>query len=73
MSTQVTLTSISGTPPYNIWVCDTTGNTQTCIYVSTTPDSPYSFILPSEFENVTQFYIKLTDGYGCVRNNPYSN
>ena len=66
MSTQITITSITGIPSYDVYVCDT-GYT-TCIYVSTinSGNLPYSFMIPSIFSSLTSFVVKVIDDNDCV-------
>ena len=66
MSTQITITSITGIQSYDVYVCDT-GYT-TCIYVSTinSGNLPYSFIIPSIFSSLTNFVVKVIDNNDCV-------
>ena len=66
MSTQITITSITGIPSYDVYVCDT-GYT-TCIYVSTinSGNLPYSFIIPSIFSSLTNFVVKVIDDNDCT-------
>ena len=66
MSVQVNITSIVGTPPFNVWVCDSTSNNNTCLYIATTINNSYSFDLPIEFQNASVYCIKIIDAEGCV-------
>lgn len=65
MATLVTInTVISGTSPYDIWVCDDCYGT--CQYINTTTTIPYSFTLPAIYETYTSYVIKIIDDNGCV-------
>jgi hypothetical protein len=66
MGTNITITSITGISPYDVYVCDT-GYT-TCVYVSTinSGDLPYSFMIPSIFSSFTDFVVKVIDDNDCV-------
>ena len=66
MGTNITITSITGISPYDVYVCDT-GYT-TCIYVSTinSGNLPYSFMIPSIFSSLTDFVVKVIDDNDCV-------
>ena len=66
MDTNITITSITGITPYDVYVCDT-GYT-TCIYVSTinSGNLQYSFIIPSIFSSLTNFVVKVIDNNDCV-------
>ena len=62
---QVTINNvISGTSPYNVWVCDTCEGT--CQYIDTISTTPYTFNLPSNFETFDSFTVKLVDSNNCV-------
>jgi hypothetical protein len=66
MGTNITITSITGISPYDVYVCDT-GYT-TCVYVSTinSGNLPYSFMIPSIFSSLTSFVVKVIDDNDCV-------
>jgi hypothetical protein len=66
MGTNITITSITGISPYDVYVCDT-GYT-TCIYVSTinSGNLPYSFMIPSIFSTLTDFVVKVIDDNDCT-------
>lgn len=66
MATQVNISSIVGTPPYNIWVCDNCGSNQICTYIDYTVSNSFSFTLPSEYENLTTYCIKIIDSKDCT-------
>ena len=65
MGTIVSLTATTGTPPLDIWICDSCETTATCVYYDTTSSLPYSFTLPSEYENYSVYAIKVIDKTGC--------
>jgi hypothetical protein len=66
MGTNITISSITGITPYDVYVCDT-GYT-TCIYVSTinSGNLPYSFMIPSIFSSLTNFVVKVIDDNDCT-------
>jgi hypothetical protein len=64
---QIQITNISGTEPFQIYVCDFTYTY--CEYVTTISSIvylPYNFNLPINFDNVDKLIIKIIDGNGCV-------
>jgi len=65
MPLQVNITSITGTPQFNIWVCDTSDITNTCLYIKTTTDTSTEFILPQEFELASGYCVKIIDSENC--------
>ena len=65
MPTNITINTLSGLTPYNVYVCDS-GNTS-CIYVNTITDLdiPYSFELPGILNSLTTFNVKVVDSNNC--------
>lgn len=66
MPTDITITGLGGSSPFDVYVCDT-GMT-TCIYVNTitTGDVPYLFEIPPVFSSLTNFTVKVVDDNNCV-------
>lgn len=66
-SSAITINAVvSGTSPYDIWVCDVCGDSGTCQYIATTSTIPYTFNLPQTFETYGSYVIKLIDNNGCM-------
>jgi len=65
MNKQLTIISIDGIEPYNVYICDDTYNM--CVYVTTINDSdlPYNFLVPEPYNNLTSVGIKLIDNNNC--------
>ena len=68
MPNQVTISTINGTPNYDIYVCDLT--LTTCVYISTITAGqvPYVFNVPFPYNNLDDVIIKIIDDAGCVIN-----
>jgi hypothetical protein len=66
MPTDITINNISGTTPFDVYVCDT-GYTS-CIYVSTitSGELPYTFEIPPVYSSLTDFIVKVVDDNNCV-------
>jgi hypothetical protein len=66
MPTQITISSLSGLSPFDVYACDT-GYT-TCIYVDTigTSEVPYSFDLPFILEGMASCGVKVVDSNNCI-------
>lgn len=66
MPTQIQITNLGGSLPFDVYTCDT-GYT-TCIYVSTIVPSqlPYQFQLPFVQEGMNPIGLKIVDNTGCV-------
>lgn len=66
MAINITVGSIiSGTPPYNVWVCDSCGVGGNSQYIDTFSTSAYTFTLPTIYESYTTYYVKVIDANGC--------
>ena len=65
MPTQITISSISGLSPYDLYLCD--NPITTCIWVDTITSAslPYTFDVPSIMENQTSFNLKVVDDNNC--------
>lgn len=61
----IEISLLTGTEPYNIYLCDT-GFT-TCLYINTINDSDitYSFPLPAIFSGQSKLIIKAVDSLNC--------
>ena len=67
MAIQITIDSIvSGTSPYNVWVCDGCGTSASCQYINTFSTSAFTFTLPAVFETYPAYYVKIIDSNNCV-------
>lgn len=66
MPTDITITNISGSTPFDVYVCNT--GLTTCIYVSTitSGDLPYTFEIPPIYSTLTEFVIKVVDDDECI-------
>ena len=65
MSCTVQINSISGTSPFDIYLCDI-GLSQ-CVFIQTetTPSYPIIINLPTTLIGVNQLIVKIIDGNGC--------
>ena len=65
MPTQITINSISGVSPYDVYLCD--NPITTCIWIDTIISSqlPYIFDVPSILESQTIFNLKVIDNNNC--------
>lgn len=68
----ITLTSISGTSPYDIYVCDITNTYCYLVSGSTVLPPLISFVVPPPLEGVTELLLKLIDNNGCSKFYYYS-
>ena len=66
MAVQVTINDITGSTPYQVYICQT-GNTS-CFYISeiTDVDLPYVFDIPAPYNNSDSYLLKIIDNFGCI-------
>jgi hypothetical protein len=66
MPTQITISSLSGSPPFDVYTCDT-GFTS-CIYINTIGlgQIPYVFNLPFIMEDMESYIVKVVDRNNCM-------
>lgn len=70
MPQQITITGVTGTPPYDVYVCDIT-NTYCYLVSGGTYISTYIFNVPTPLNNVGSLLVKLIDSTGCEIFNYY--
>ena len=65
MAVQVNINDITGSTPYQVFICQT-GNTG-CFFVSeiTDNDLPYVFDIPAPYNNSDSYLLKIIDNFGC--------
>ena len=65
MAKQITINTLTGSSPYNIYLC--TNTFTQCTWVSTINDSfiPYSFLIPANYENLSTVGVKVIDFDKC--------
>lgn len=68
MPNQVTISTLNGSPNFNVYVCDL--NITNCVYISTITlgQIPYSFNVPFPYNILSSVYVKIVDDDGCVIN-----
>lgn len=64
MALQVTINSITGQSPYDVYICQTGGTG--CFYISTISSAPYVFDIPPPYDSSTVYMLKVIDNIGCV-------
>jgi hypothetical protein len=71
MGCQIQINSISGTSPFDIYLCDI--NLNQCVFIQTETSPSYPIIItpPPTFYGVNQLIVKIIDGNGCETFNYY--
>ena len=64
MAVQVTINSLTGTSPYDVYVCDSL--VSNCVYIATINSTPYVFDVPAPLDVQTQLCVKVVDTNGCI-------
>jgi len=66
MGLTITIDGITGQSPYNVYVCQSDGTG--CFFINqiTSGEIPYTFNIPSPYDQSTEYMVKIVDGLGCV-------
>lgn len=64
MPTEITINSITGAQPYDVYICDDPA--VTCLYVNTISSVPYAFNVPSLLDGQLSYNLKIVDNDGCT-------
>jgi hypothetical protein len=66
MPVQVTLNSLTGTSPFDVYICQF--NLTGCFYIDTITSSniPYVFDIPAPYDTAESYCVKVVDNDGCV-------
>jgi len=64
MAIQVSIYSVTGQSPYDVYVCQSDGSN--CFYMTTVSSFPYTFNIPAPYNTSSSYLLKLIDDNGCV-------
>jgi hypothetical protein len=64
MAIQVTINGITGSSPYDIYICQSGGTG--CFYITTIASTPYVFDIPEPYNTSSSYMVKVIDSGGCV-------
>lgn len=64
MAVQVTINSITGQSPYDIYICQTNGTG--CFYITTIETLPYQFDIPQPYDTLPNYLLKVVDANNCT-------
>lgn len=68
MAVNIDINGITGTSPFNIFLCDI--NETPCYYITQVSSFPFSFQVPPPINTYTSFILKVVDVNNCVSLNP---
>lgn len=64
MAVQVTINNITGSSPYDVYICQSNGTG--CFFISTITTLPYVFDIPEPYNTSTSYQLKVVDANNCV-------
>jgi hypothetical protein len=66
MPTTITVSDITGSTPFDVYLCLSGGSP--CYYITSVDsgDLPYDFTVPSPIEKFTYYCMKVVDSDGCI-------
>jgi hypothetical protein len=64
MSLIVNITNITGSSPYDIYICQSGGTG--CFYITTITSVPYSFVIPEPYDMSDSYMLKIIDNNDCI-------
>jgi len=64
MAVKVTISSITGQSPYNVFVCQPDGSS--CFYITTISSTSYVFDIPSPYNTSPSYMLKVIDNDNCI-------
>ena len=67
MGKTLTITAVTGTSPYDVYLCEQDGSN--CFYILTTSTIPNSFEIPLPYDQMSSYMLKLIDAQGCIITN----
>lgn len=67
MALEITISAVSGSSPYDVYLCEIDGTG--CFYVETTSTIPYTFVIPPPYDTSLGYMVKIIDAEGCVITN----
>lgn len=59
-----TIDGITGQSPYHIYLCQPDGTG--CFFIDTITSTPYQFDIPSPYDNLNEYMIKVLDNNNCT-------
>jgi hypothetical protein len=64
MGLEVTINGITGTSPFDLYICQPNGSG--CFYISTISSNSYNFIIPPPYDTGLAYMLKVVDAQNCI-------
>ena len=64
MAVQITINSLTGTSPYDVYICDNL--LSNCVYIATINLTPFEFDVPAPLDAQSELCVKVVDTNGCI-------
>lgn len=66
MAIQVVISGLTGTSPYDVYICQNDGTS--CFYIDRINSSniPYTFDIPEPYNNSSSYLLKVIDNNNCI-------
>jgi hypothetical protein len=63
MPTSITINNVSGSSPFDVYLCN--DPISTCVYIDTITTTPFTFTVPTILETLSSFNLKVVDDNNC--------
>lgn len=70
MGLTINISAVTGSSPFDIYVCQADGTG--CFFIDTTSVIPYEFDIPVPYNTSTEYMVKIIDAEGCQITNTQS-
>ena len=64
MVIQVSIYTITGQSPYDVYICQSGGTN--CFYITTISSTPYIFDIPAPYNTSSSYMLKIIDTNNCT-------
>lgn len=64
MGISVTINGITGTSPFDVYICQSNGSG--CFYIDTISTTTYFFEIPPPYDTATSYMVKVIDADNCT-------
>ena len=63
MAVQVTINGLTGSSPYDVYICQSGGTS--CFFIDTITTTPYVFNIPAPYDTSSSYMLKVIDANNC--------